>query len=50
LLNALCGCVTPQIALYEKVGFKFVGPSPVVHGKDEWFEMRVDLGEDSESS
>ncbi|QDZ22504.1 N-acetyltransferase [Chloropicon primus] len=29
--------------LYLKAGFDLVGPSPVVHGKDPWFEMKLGL-------
>ncbi len=25
--------------LYAKAGFQLIGPSAVVHGKDQWFEM-----------
>ena len=32
-------CKKHLISLYEKVGFQLVGPSAVVHGKDQWFEM-----------
>ena len=39
-------CHQNLIPLYERVGFKLVGKSPVVHGPDPWFEMRLDL-EDS---
>ncbi|KAI3438628.1 hypothetical protein D9Q98_001050 [Chlorella vulgaris] len=28
------------IGLYAAVGFQLIGPSSVVHGKDQWFEMR----------
>ena len=31
------------IPLYEKVGFTLVGESPVVHGKDPWFELRLNI-------
>ena len=27
--------------LYEKAGFELVGPSKVVHGKDQWLEMKM---------
>jgi ribosomal protein S18 acetylase RimI-like enzyme len=29
---------------YAGAGFELVGPSPVVHGLDPWFEMRCPLG------
>lgn len=29
--------------LYERVGFKYIGPSSVVHGPRPWLEMRVDF-------
>ncbi|CAN0077984.1 unnamed protein product, partial [Sphacelaria rigidula] len=31
--------------MYAGVGFTLRGPSSVVHGKDQWFEMRMDLDE-----
>lgn len=31
--------------MYAGVGFALRGPSSVVHGKDQWFEMRMDLDE-----
>lgn len=30
-------------SLYTQAGFIEVGPSPVVHGQDPWFEMRRDM-------
>lgn len=27
--------------LYERAGYSLVGPSAVVHGKDQWYEMRI---------
>ena len=27
------------VGFYESAGFKYVRPSPVVHGKDTWHEM-----------
>lgn len=33
-------CKQAMALLYEKAGFEMVGPSPVVHGADAWFEMR----------
>jgi hypothetical protein len=27
------------VPLYEGAGFKLVGPSPVVHGRDPWLEF-----------
>ena len=26
---------------YASVGFDLIGPSPVVHGADQWVEMRL---------
>jgi hypothetical protein len=26
---------------YEKSGFQLVGPSKVVHGKDQWYELQL---------
>jgi arylalkylamine N-acetyltransferase len=31
----------PLVGLYEKAGFRVVGPSDVVHGKDPWIEMEL---------
>lgn len=31
------------LGMYASCGFALKGLSPVVHGKDPWFEMRVDL-------
>jgi GNAT superfamily N-acetyltransferase len=28
---------------YNSCGFSLVGPSGVVHGQDQWFEMRLDI-------
>lgn len=36
-------CKEPLLSLYKNCGFQMVGPSAVVHGKDPWFEMRLDL-------
>jgi hypothetical protein len=27
---------------YTSCGFELIGPSAVVHGKDQWYEMRID--------
>lgn len=32
-------CLPVQIQLYSKAGFSLLGPSDVVHGQDQWFEM-----------
>jgi hypothetical protein len=32
-------CLPVQIPLYSKAGFSLLGPSDVVHGQDQWFEM-----------
>ena len=31
------------IQLYESAGFKLVGPSDVVWGKEQWFELRINF-------
>lgn len=31
----------PLIGLYQGCGFEFVRVSPVSHGKDVWFELRM---------
>ena len=36
-------CKKVLIPLYLSAGFTLVGPSPVVHGQDQWLEMRVDI-------
>ena len=33
----------PQIPLYSKAGFVLIGPSDVVHGRDPWVEMAMEL-------
>lgn len=33
----------PQIRLYEGAGFRLLGPSDVVHGKDPWYDMALEL-------
>lgn len=35
----------PLLHMYVGVGFALRGPSSVVHGKDPWYEMRIDLDE-----
>ena len=37
-------CHDDLIALYSRVGFTLAGKSPVVHGPNEWFEMRMEIG------
>ena len=32
-------CKEGLIKLYETAGFQLLGPSSVVHGKEQWFEM-----------
>lgn len=41
--QALLICKERMQPLYLKAGYALVGPSPVVHGKDQWYEMRLDL-------
>ncbi|EFJ49157.1 hypothetical protein VOLCADRAFT_104364 [Volvox carteri f. nagariensis] len=36
-------CKQDLIGLYEKAGFTLAGPSDVVHGRDPWFEMVLEL-------
>jgi len=36
-------CKAHLIKFYESCGFALVGPSAVVHGKDQWFECRLRL-------
>jgi len=36
-------CKEVLIPLYVSAGFTLVGPSPVAHGQDQWFDMRVDI-------
>lgn len=38
-------CKAPLVGLYQGAGFEEVGPSPVVHGKDPWIEMKLGLEE-----
>lgn len=37
-------CKKNLIALYESAGFTLTGPSPVVHGQDQWYDLQVLLG------
>jgi len=32
-----------QVKFYESAGFSVVGPSPIVHGADQWIEMVLEL-------
>ncbi|RMG18573.1 MAG: GNAT family N-acetyltransferase [Planctomycetota bacterium] len=36
-------CKQHLVGFYEQNGFRLVGPSSVVHGRDPWFEMRRPL-------
>jgi len=36
-------CKENLIPLYKGAGFTLVGPSSVVHGQEQWFEMRIQL-------
>ena len=36
-------CKENLISLYSGAGFTLVGPSSVVHGQEQWFEMRIKL-------
>ena len=33
-------CKEGLIELYKAAGYQLLGPSSVVHGKEQWFEMR----------
>ena len=33
-------CKEGLVELYTTAGFQLLGPSSVVHGKEQWFEMR----------
>mmetsp|Transcript_30623 Transcript_30623/g.51580 ORF Transcript_30623/g.51580 Transcript_30623/m.51580 type:complete len:178 (+) Transcript_30623:101-634(+) len=37
-------CKETLIGFYDGCGFEMVGPSDVVHGREDWFEMKIDLG------
>lgn len=43
LQSLLLICKEPLVPLYEKGGFRVVGPSDVVHGADPWIEMDLKL-------
>ena len=36
-------CKQYLVDFYSSCGFQMVGPSPVVHGQDAWFEMKLDI-------
>jgi len=36
-------CKECLVGFYSSCGFEMVGPSDVVHGKDKWFEMKMDV-------
>ena len=36
-------CKEYLISFYQGCGFVMVGPSPVVHGKEQWYEMTISL-------
>lgn len=38
-------CKEATVKLYSGAGFKMVGPSSVVHGADQWFEMVYAFGD-----
>lgn len=40
---ALLMCKSHLVHFYESVGFRQLGPSPIVHGKDPWIEMACTL-------
>ncbi|KAI8472845.1 MAG: acyl-CoA N-acyltransferase [Monoraphidium minutum] len=37
-------CKEDLVPLYARAGFSLLGPSPVVHGRDQWMEMARPLG------
>ncbi|GBF95544.1 hypothetical protein Rsub_08525 [Raphidocelis subcapitata] len=37
-------CKEATVPLYRGVGFRLVGPSPVVHGADPWLEFAFEMG------
>ena len=39
--SILLMCKKPLIGFYEAAGFELLGQSPVVHGADPWFDMRL---------
>jgi arylalkylamine N-acetyltransferase len=36
-------CKEYLVEFYKGCGFDMVGPSPVVHGKEQWYEMVMQL-------
>ena len=38
-------CKSHLCKFYSDCGFKMVGPSPVVHGQDPWFEFQIQLAD-----
>lgn len=42
-------CKQDLIELYRSAGFDLIGPSEVVHGKDQWYEMRQALDPEGDS-
>ncbi|CAN0255693.1 unnamed protein product, partial [Discosporangium mesarthrocarpum] len=36
----------PLLGMYAACGFHLVGLSPIMHGRDPWFEMRMDLDQE----
>jgi arylalkylamine N-acetyltransferase len=39
-------CKKELIGLYSAAEFQMVGPSDVEHGKDQWYEMSMQLSEE----
>ena len=39
-------CKESLISLYTSTGFSLLGPSPIIHGQDRWYDMRVTLGQE----
>ena len=42
-------CKQDLVEFYSCCGFEMVGPSPVVHGQDPWFEMKLDIQREMDS-
>ncbi len=38
-------CKEALIPLYTSASFNLVGPSSIVHGRDQWYDMRVDFAQ-----
>ena len=36
-------CKKNLISLYKTAGFRLTGPSPIVHGQDQWYNLHMSL-------